>query len=194
MRASQIKKRISRVIISICFVLVFICGLVYDLLLKKLWNFLIVNEEPKTADVIIILSGEIDRVEHGIRLYQQGYADKLFFTGRVAHFMGRQAVFSGVAEDHILIENKSHTTFGNAKNSLEIMQTQGFKSAIVVTSPYHTRRASIIFGQLFRGLDLTICSVPYDSSTSDNWWKDRYTATAVITEYMKLVWHYLFER
>jgi uncharacterized SAM-binding protein YcdF (DUF218 family) len=153
-----------------------------------------VNEEPKPADVIIILSGDRARAEHGISLYKLGYANALLFTGSSAQRMGRQAMSSGVTEDHILVEDESDTTFGNAKNSLEIMKTRGYKSAIVVTSPSHTRRASIIFDHFSRGMDFTICSIPYDSSISNNWWKDRSATRAVINEYMKLIWHYLVER
>ena len=159
-----------------------------------MWNFLIVNEEPKPADVIIVLSGGEDRVEHGVALYQQDYADKILFTGVGSRSMYRQALSLGITEDDILLEERSRTTFENAKYSIEIMRAQGFQSAIIVTSPTHTRRASIIFTQFFEGVDLTICSVPYDSSIAGKWWKDRSTATAVITEYLKLVFHYLLER
>ena len=172
----------------------FIWGLVFRLALPNIWNFLVVNEVPKLSDVIIVLSGDPGRAEHGVRLFQLGYANKILLTGNGAPRMRRQAMSLGVTEDHILIEDKSNTTFGNARNSLEIMRTQGFKSAIVVTSPYHTKRASIIFDHFFQGLDLTICSIPYDSFTPDNWWKVKRIAKFVITEYMKLVWHYLFER
>jgi uncharacterized SAM-binding protein YcdF (DUF218 family) len=181
-------------ITSKCLVPAFICGLKCGLVLRKLWNYLVVNEVPKKADIIIVLSGGRGRLEYGIRLYQSGYANKMLFTGGSAHALRRKAIFLGVAPKNVLIEDKSNTTFGNAKNSLKIMQTQGFKSAIVVTSSYHTRRASVIFGQLFRGLDLTVCSVPYNLLIQDNWWKNSYTATIVISEYMNIVWHYLFKR
>lgn len=159
-----------------------------------MWNLLIVNEEPKPVDVIIVLSGGEDRVEHGVRLYQQGYANKILFTGGGSQKMKEQAMSLGIKEDQILLEGKSRTTFENAKYSIEIIRAQGFQSAIIVTSPTHTRRANIIFSQFFKGVDLTICSVPYDLSIADKWWKDRNTAEVVITEYLKLIWHYLFER
>ena len=133
-------------------------------------------------------------MEHGVSLYQRGYANKILFTGGGSQMMKGQALSLGITEDHILLEEKSRTTFENAKYSIEIMRTQGFQSAIMVTSPLHTRRASIIFTQFFKGVDLTICSVPYDLSIAGKWWKDRNTAKAVITEYLKLLWHYLFER
>ena len=64
-------------------------------------------------------------------------------------------------ESAILVENKSKTTFETAEYSLKIVQNQGYKSVIVVTSQYHKRRASIIFTHFFKGINLTICPVPY---------------------------------
>ena len=169
-------------------------GLVFHLILTNMWNFLVVNEPPKPADVIIVLSGDSGRAEQGVRLYQLGYAPKILFAGSSTRSMSRQAVSLGVSEEHIIIENRSRTTLENARNSLTIMQAQGFESAIVVTSAYHTRRTSIIFDKVFQGLDLTICAVPFDSSTPDTWRKDRHLGRNVISEYIKLMGYYLFHR
>ena len=158
-------------------------------------NFLIVNEEPKPADVIIVLAGDSGaRVEHGVRLYQSGYANKILLSGESgsSQIMERQALSLGVPKDDILLEAKSLSTYQNAKYSLEIMRAKKFKSAILVTSPYHTKRASIIFGQFFKGIDLTTCSVPYNSPDVGKWWTDSDKFTVVTSEYFKLVWYYLF--
>ena len=156
-------------------------------------NFLIVNEEPQKADVIIVLSGGSERLPYGARLYQSGYADKVLISGESAR-IPRLPSSMGIPESSLLLEGQSTTTFENAKYSLKIVQAHGYKSAIVVTSPYHTRRASIIFAQVFKGIKLTICPVPYDPAMTSNWWKDSGSARFVISEYLKLGWHYLFDR
>jgi uncharacterized SAM-binding protein YcdF (DUF218 family) len=166
----------------------------YNFLLGGIWNFLVVDEKPRPADVIIVISGAPGRVEHGVSLFQQGYADKILFSGGGARNMGRQAMSLGVPADHILLETRSYTTFTNAKYSLEVMQDQGLKSAILVTSSFHTRRASIIFHEFFKGLELTVSAAPYDSVNASNWWKNRDAVMFVVSEYLKLVYHYLFER
>jgi len=191
---STTRKRIFWVVISTCFILVIIFGLEFKTISKNMWNYLIVNEEPKPSDVIIVLIGDSGRLEEGVKLYQSGYANKILFTAVGAQRMANQAQTLGLTPDHILWEEKAWTTLGEAKYSSEVMRAQGFKSAIVVTSPYHTRRASIIFGQFFKGWDLTICSIPYDASTASNWWKDPRTTTAVISEYLKLALHYLLPK
>ena len=112
-------------------------------------NYLIVKEEPQKADVIIVLGGSLDRVPYAAKLYKLSFAPKVLLSGS-GRYMMRQALSQGIPESSILLENRSLSTFENAKYSLKIMQDQGYKSAIIVTSPYHTRRASIIFAQFFK--------------------------------------------
>lgn len=197
------KRKLPWVIVSLCLVVTILFVFKYDLALDAVENFLVVNEEPKPVDVIIILGGgPAVTVDHGVRLYQSGYANKILLTGgpysfekpSEAQLMQKQASSSGVPKDDILLEEKARSTYGNAKYSLEIMRARKFKSAILVTSPYHTRRASMIFNRLFEGIDLTICSVPNDSHTAGKWWQDSRRAETIVSEYLKLVWHYLFAR
>jgi len=99
----------------------------------------------------------------------------------------------GIPESSILLEDKARTTFLNAKYSLKIVRDHKYKSAILVTSPYHTFRSKLIFSQFFRGIDLTICPVPYDPAMTKNWWEYSSCFRVVVSEYLKLLFHYLFE-
>jgi uncharacterized SAM-binding protein YcdF (DUF218 family) len=186
---------VSWIIILAVFLLIVLVGVLgYYFVPQYMWDFLVVDQAPQQADVIIVLSGGLDRVEHAVSLYQAGYADKILLSGSVTRSMRQQAIALGVPADHILLEDKSNTTNENALYSFKVMQSQGFKSAIVVTSPYHTRRSGIIFREHFQGINIIISSAPYDPSLARNWWKDRRMAGNVIREYLKLVYHYLFER
>jgi len=167
--------------------------MLFKLILPGMWNFLVVNEAPKASDVIIVLSGDTGRVKYGIELFQAGYADNILFAGGAASSMRRQAVAEGIEETRILVDNRSNSTFENAENSADIMKAHGLNTAIVVTSGYHTKRASVIFEHFFPRPDLTICAVP-DGPSADNWWKDRHTFMAAVFEYLKFVWYFLFER
>jgi len=156
-------------------------------------NFLIVNEVPQKSDVIIVISGDsANRLTYGAKLFQAGYADKVILSG-----FGKDEiqwfVSLGIPEGSILLENQARTTFENAKYSFKIVQDQGYKSAILVTSPYHTRRCSMIFNQFFKGINLKICPIPYEPAMTHNWWKDTYSARIIISEYLKMVWYYLFQ-
>ena len=68
--------------------------------------------------------------------------------------MRREVLAAGVPPEHVLVEEESQSTLDNAVNSARLMQAHGFRSAILVTSPYHTRRALWVFGffQIFSNL------------------------------------------
>jgi uncharacterized SAM-binding protein YcdF (DUF218 family) len=59
--------------------------------------------------------------------------------------MYRFALSQGVPESALYSEYESHNTIQNAYYSYRIMQAMGWTSALVVTSPTHVRRASLIF-------------------------------------------------
>lgn len=165
----------------------------FDSILAPLAEFLIVGEEPRQADAIIVLSGGLDRVSYGAQLYHAGYADKLILSGG-GRGMKPHALSLGVPDSAIIREEQSGTTFENAMFSLRVVQEHGYRSVLVVTSPYHTRRSGIIFNSFFQGIDVTFCPVPYDPDMTRTWWKRADSAKFVITEYLKLIYHFLIER
>jgi uncharacterized SAM-binding protein YcdF (DUF218 family) len=92
------------------------------------------------------------RVLEGIRQYRAGAAPRIMMTGGAVHnkfiesqVMLRFALSQGVPESALYSEYESHNTIQNAYYSYRIMQAMGWTSALVVTSPTHVRRASLIF-------------------------------------------------
>ena len=117
-----IQKRIIWGILSVCIILVLVTGLERNLIIRNIWNFLVVSEEPKPSDVIIVISGGIDRTPYGVELYKQGYANTILLSGGGSGDMEKQALSLGVPKDYILLEQKSGTTFENAKYSFVIVR------------------------------------------------------------------------
>jgi uncharacterized SAM-binding protein YcdF (DUF218 family) len=92
------------------------------------------------------------RVLEGIRQYRAGVAPRLLMTGGAvankfveAQVMLQFAQSQGVPASALLAENQSRNTIQNAYYSYKIMQEHGWTSALVVSSPTHLRRASLIF-------------------------------------------------
>ncbi|MDO8746681.1 MAG: YdcF family protein, partial [Thermodesulfovibrionales bacterium] len=113
------------------------------------------KDELKPADVIVVLAGEeTERVEHGVKLFKEGWSrkDRIILTGGPlvwkytwATLMQEHAVHLGVPKSAILLEDKSKTTEEDAIFTKKLMDKHGYKSCIIVTSPYHSRRALKIF-------------------------------------------------
>ncbi len=92
------------------------------------------------------------RVMEGIRQYRAGVAPRLLMTGGAvqnqfveAQVMLEFARSQGVPASALLAEGESRNTIQNAFYSYKIMQAHDWTSALVVTSPTHVRRASLIF-------------------------------------------------
>lgn len=133
------------------------------------------------ADAIVTISGgnTADRAREAIELYKLGWADTLIFSGAAADTSGpsnaeamrTQAVAAGVPSRDILIETFSQTTKENATKTTNVLQQRGISDVILVTSPYHQRRASLEFNAAV-GDDILIRNHPttYDPDWSGWWW------------------------
>ena len=108
------------------------------------------QDELTSADAIVVISGGETRarVREASRLYREGYAPKVVYSGAAragdvsnALSMSRWAAEDGVPAEAGILEEKSETTRENAERVAQVVAEQGFKSIILVTSPYHQRRA-----------------------------------------------------
>lgn len=109
------------------------------------------------ADAIVAVSGGNTsiRTAEAIQLYQNGWGDYLIFSGAAkdttgpsnAEVMKRQALDAGVPDSVIIIEDAARTTHQNAEQTQQIINEHNIKRLIVVTSPYHQRRAGLEFAK-----------------------------------------------
>jgi len=78
------------------------------------------------------------------------------------------AVKAGVPATAIYVDEDSNTTKQNAQNVQTIFSELNVKSAILVTSGYHQRRASLEFNKLTHGV--TILNHPIKSDKDWSFW------------------------
>ncbi len=135
------------------------------------------SAEPgcEKADAIVAVSGGNTsvRTAEAIRLYKDGWADKLIFSGAAqdanspsnALVMKRQAVDDGVPESDIIIDQLSRTTHQNAERTDELVKDYAISRLIVVTSPYHQRRA----GLEFRSVGKNITTINHPAKGDPDW-------------------------
>lgn len=149
------------------------------------------------ADAIVAISGDTGaRVESAIALWKQGYAPVLVFSGgssdpesvASAELMKRTAVAAGVPANAIVVEGTSATTEENAQNVAQLMTSAGLHSAILVTSPYHQRRAALLFEREFERAGLSFRNHPADDPNWDAtfWWTREPSRSLTLVELAKL--------
>jgi uncharacterized SAM-binding protein YcdF (DUF218 family) len=160
-------------------------------------NFLVVRDTLTRSDAVIAVSGDgPERVATSVELMRQGLARRLIISGGVygpginaAHVMRDQALQSGVLPNDILVDDQATSTAANALGAARVMNSHGLRSAILVTSPYHTRRAGMMFHRVFlrEGLALRVHAVERSFFRVDGWWTRREDRHLVTGEYLKLI-------
>ena len=93
-------------------------------------------------------------------------------SGDTAVIMRREALRQGVPENATLIEPASATTEDNATEVAKLMVDRRLRSAILVTSPYHQRRADMLFKRAFEPAGIVLRNYPArDLEWDPNlWW------------------------
>jgi uncharacterized SAM-binding protein YcdF (DUF218 family) len=151
----------------------------------------------QASNAIVVISGDeqLARFQEGLNLYQRGLAHLLVFSGAAfdngtsnADVMRDLAVRRGVPESAILHEPFGEDTWGNAVHTRELLEQHGVHSAILVTSPYHARRAKLTFDAAYAGsgISLTVHSAPDSQWRKQSWWQQAETRRLTLTELQKL--------
>ena len=127
----------------------------------EIWNYSKIDETAE-SDVAIVLGaatydGEVspvfrERINHAVELYKNGTVKVIIMTGGIGEgnsisdaLAGKNyAVSKGVKEEHILIEEKSTITQENLIYSKEIMDNNGYETALLVSDPLHMKRAMLL--------------------------------------------------
>jgi uncharacterized SAM-binding protein YcdF (DUF218 family) len=137
-------------------------------------------EKCQKADAIVAVSGGNTslRTAEAINLYKNGWGNYLVFSGAAkddtgpsnAAVMRAQALRAGVSPDVIIIDESSRTTHQNAENASSLFKQKNIASAIVVTSPYHQRRAGLEFHQRLEAVQVRNHPAKGDSDWPSYWW------------------------
>lgn len=155
----------------------------------------------QTADAIVAVSGgdTAARTREAIKLYQDGWASKLIFSGAAqdksgpsnAEVMKREAHAAGVPDGDIIVEEYSETTKQNAEKTQTILQRNNITSVILVTSAYHQRRAGLEFASRSHDVQVRNHPVPVDNQWSSWWWLTPTGWYLALSEFMKIIVFYL---
>ena len=177
----------------------------HPLWLGAMGDFLVARDELRPSDAIVVLAGNSPyRAQHAVALYRAGWAPRVLISNELILSHGvelswlalRQAglVHLDVPDEAIVpLEQLAQSTYQEALESRDAMLEHGWRRAILVTDPFHTRRALMAFSGVWSKAGLEIISSPAETSkyTVANWWRDPNRATRVIQEYVKYPYYLL---
>ncbi len=149
----------------------------------------------KSDAIVAISGGETGaRVDEAVKLFREGYAPQLIFSGAAldksgpsnAAAMERQAAIEGVPPNKITIEERAADTAQNAVNVRNIISAADYHQIILVTSPYHQRRAYITFSRAFGpGVKILNHSAIDQTWRRSKWWATPQSFALTLTELPK---------
>jgi uncharacterized SAM-binding protein YcdF (DUF218 family) len=171
---------------------IFLCLI---LILVTMPFLLVIENDPVQAEIGIVLGGGGgSRLRKGVELYDNGFVAELLLVdlkaGSWNHIVRNLCPDCDLQEKKITILSGSTSTATDAQLAFAYCQNAEVRKALVVTDPYHTRRASLAFQQRFQGSGIevrVISSNDYGHLLSPRvqWWKDKATRQVVLLEFGK---------
>jgi uncharacterized SAM-binding protein YcdF (DUF218 family) len=158
------------------------------------------SQQPaEPADVIIVLgsggNGERPsevyraRLDHALHLYESQMAPAIIVTERSPGAEAARAYLldRGVPAEDVLMENRSTTTWENLLFAREVMQQQGWNSAIIASCGFHLYRATAMAQEL--GMDAQGAAAPASPVEAEPARRERLS----MLELRKLLAHAIYE-
>ncbi|NJM09759.1 MAG: YdcF family protein [Bdellovibrionaceae bacterium] len=102
----------------------------------------------------IVLTGGPGRVREGFDLLAQGQVHKLIISGvhpraTLRDIFPQWPYYGTLRASDVVLERRSGTTYGNAQQSLPLVEALRCRSLVLVTSHLHMRRAFKTFRQVY---------------------------------------------
>jgi len=155
-------------------VIVFVLFLtLFTFVFFNLGKWLDVTEKPVTSDIVICLGGgTVDRVKKSITLLEQGYTNKFLLLGE--SWYNQPYIKKNYPKLSVEIDETPTNTEEEVLFIKNYMQKHGYKSALIVTDPPHTRRVKVLASKLLDNDD----NITFRMIGSDVvWWEKRHYYT-----------------
>lgn len=107
-----------------------------------------------TADCGVVLTGGANRLKEGLDLLNQKSILKLIISGvhpkaQLREIYPQLPYYGSVNENDIILEKRSLTTFGNAQQSLALVEALRCRDIVLITSQIHLYRSLATFKASF---------------------------------------------
>lgn len=147
------------------------------------------------ADLIVALGGDARclREQRAFELYKQGLGKRIVVSGvplawraHTGDAAKRYLISLGVREDEIIVLRESWNTRREAIDIAKIMKEHGWNSALIVTSPFHSRRALYTFNRYGQGLTFHSSPVAAEAPEwrPERWWSRRGDMGTTVREFL----------
>jgi len=162
-------------------------------------NWWVIEDSFDKADAMVVLSDDnfyADRASRAAELFRQGKAPLVVASGRrlrpnagIAELMEHDLIERGVPKDRILrVAHESDGTREEAEALLRVVRQKNWRSLIIVTSNFHTRRAHYIFRKVFpQSVEIYVASARDGDFDPDRWWTNRKSIKELTREFWAML-------
>jgi uncharacterized SAM-binding protein YcdF (DUF218 family) len=159
----------------------------------------IIEDPLDKADALIVLGDDnfyADRATRGAQLFREGKAPLIVACGRrlrpnagIAELMEHDLVERGVPREKIVrFTHDGDSTLEEAQALTRLVKERKWRSVMVVTSNYHTRRARYIYRRVFpQGVEVRVASARDGDFDPEHWWEERKSIKELTREFAGMV-------
>lgn len=182
---------INKVLFSFVTILLFLLFVGFNI-----GKWIDVTEEPIQSDIIVCLGGgTIERVKKSIELVERGYADKEIFLLLGESWYNQPYIKNNYPHLAVIIDESPKNTKEEVFFIKQYMYKHGYKSALIVTDPPHSRRISLLNTLLFLEGDAEM--IFHIIGSDVKWWDREYyynnqhARNAVVHESIRIVYSFI---
>ena len=165
--------------------------------------FLVRKDSLKNSEALVILSGGgEERLEAGASLYHAGKARRIILTETDEFQPGTSTPITSINHDSLAsrygiekariftTRKTSSSTYEEAQAVLILMKQKEWKSLVIVTDNFHSRRTGMIFEKIFKGSGISLSVQPVDVPgywyIPLKWWMNSESRQETLFEYIKI--------
>ena len=166
-----------------------------------------IDAAPRKADAIVVFAGGVgesgeagggyqERVKQAVDLYRGGYAPRMIFSSgfvfafQEAEVMKSLAMANGVPASAITLETQAVNTRDNVVQSEQILHERGWRSILLVSSPYHMRRALLTWRRAAPDIEVTPTPVPQSQFYAHGRGASLEQIRGLVQEYAAIVYYW----
>ena len=197
------KNRWRRIAITLLLLVAIVVA--HPIWLEALGRFLIVSDPLTQADAILVLSGDIYsnlRLLHAAELWRAGYAPQVVLSAPMAdwqtkedHLPWRFARKKRLLPEQalVIVPHQASSTLEEAEVLIPFVREKGYRSIILVTSNFHTRRSQMVFRRRWGrgGIRVIVSAAPSWAFDPNRWWTRRTDSRTFLLEWTKIFWYFV---
>ncbi|MGH7818500.1 MAG: ElyC/SanA/YdcF family protein, partial [Candidatus Binatia bacterium] len=162
---------------------------------------------PRPADAIVVFAGGVgesgkpgagyqERVKTAVDLYRARMAPSIIissgyaFVFDEARVMKDLAVSLGVSPAAILLETNARNTHENVRRVADMLRPRAWRSILLVSSPYHMRRALLTWRKVAPEVDVIASPVPTSQFYAHERGASLEQITGILQEYAAILYYW----